>query len=739
MIPFAVIAVLILLYVIRTNPAHAVERITVPETFPQHPRLFMNQDEIDRLKAWIESEIWARDRISDFVKQSLQDADRDYTPGKLPNVEIADKARDMSFAFVLSGEEKLSQKVAEILLAFADVYPSYPITVMRGRATSATLHESPWAVSLATAYDFIYSSGVLSDDDKVNIENNVFRPCAEVLRICNHWTKSNWRACALAGLGIVGFCIGEQEFMEEALNGYYNSSGELERYGFAQHVAESILADGIFYERSLGYHLYTLSSYVKLAEVARHSGIDLWHTEITGNQGDAGSDQERRWGATGKKTMKMMFDAPFYYVFPNFSGAAVADSNTYHLSPDIFYELAYGVYKDEKYAWLLNRAKQPRRPDSAIDMMWFNPEVPQGRFGLSDDSKFAINGIHKNACTIFPSGGYSILRDSAAEDAISVLMTYGKYGSGHDHPDKMHISLYGAGKIIAPDAGSLGYGNQDHLTWAKQTIGHNTVTVDEVAQHPQGASDSMWEVDTEEKPSVGRPLLFYAGEHLKAMRADCDNAYEGVILDRTVALVDSCIFDFYRVRSKEEHQYDYALHIDGELSDSSMELNKKSGALSSKLGYAHITDIQRGDMGQNKCDITYAIPLSENGSDTVPLQLTFLPISAGEVILGDGLKEKDKDKGKSVAIIRTHAANTDFVTVMKIDTSPESNFVVKRLQGMPEGVICLEIGNLDGKKSYLVSAEKPQRINIAGTEVDGQLALVCVDENDQIEIVETAK
>ena len=133
----------------------------------------------------------------------------------------------------------------------------------------------------------------------------------------------------------MGFCVGEEEYLEEALNGYYDSSGELLRYGFAQHVAESILSDGIFYERSLGYHSYTLSSYVKLAEAARHSGLDLWNMEITGNQEDAGSDRERRWGETGKKTMKMMFDAPFYYVFPDFSGAAVADSHTYNLKSDM--------------------------------------------------------------------------------------------------------------------------------------------------------------------------------------------------------------------------------------------------------------------------------------------------------------------------------------------------------------------------------------------------------------------
>ena len=729
MFQFILVVILVLLCVGWTDSAHAVERIEVPDEFPPHPRLFMNQEEIDALKKWAETEEWAKERIEGFIGYNLQDAEKDYEPDKSSNSNIARKAQYLGFAYALSGEDKLARKVAEILLAYADVYPTYPTTGGKGRATDSTLHESPWAINMATAYDFIYNSGVLSDEDKAKIENNVFRPCAEVLRICNHRTRGNWRSWAFAGLGIVGFCIGEQEYIEETLNGYRDPSGKLVRYGFAQQVAESILADGIFFERALGYHFYTLNSYVQLAEVARHCGVDLWHTEITGNEWDAGADMDRLWGQTGRKTMKVMFDAPFYYIFPDLSGAAVADSHTFHLGSNMPYELAYRAYKDEKYAWLLNQVKQPRRPRYDIGMMWFTPDVPPGEFNLSDDAKFALNGVHRNACTVFPSSGYAILRENTMEEAVCVLMSYGKYGTGHDHPDKLHISVYGNGNIVAPDAGSLGYGNREHLTWANQTIAHNTVTVDEVAQYPQGMRDSIWASDSTEKPSVGELILFHTGEHLKAMRASCDNAYEGVILDRTVALVGSCVLDIYRVRSKEEHQYDYALHIDGELSGSSLKLEKQSGALSSNRGYAHITDVQRGQMADASCDIDYA--MSEGHS----LHLTILPISNGEIILGSGLKAKDERM--PVAIIRTKATDAGFVSVMTLDSAQVPK--VKGMNGMPEGVIALQMDRSDGGKDYLVSMEHTQKVSIAGTEVEGMLALVRVDADGKIMNMEVAK
>ena len=232
MFQFMLMLVLVFLFFNCTTSVPGFEQIEIPDAFPPHPRLFMDQSEIDQLKAWAETEPWAKERVEGFIKYNLQDASEDFAPGgpaSRSNSNVAGKTRYLAFAYALSGDERLAQKVAEILLAYADVYSTYPTTSAKGRATSSTLHESPWAIYMATAYDFIYNSGALSDEDKVKIENNVFRPCAEVLRICNHRTKGNWRSWAFAGLGVVGFCIGEREYIEEALNGYRDPSGKVIR------------------------------------------------------------------------------------------------------------------------------------------------------------------------------------------------------------------------------------------------------------------------------------------------------------------------------------------------------------------------------------------------------------------------------------------------------------------------------------------------------------------------------
>lgn len=709
--------------------AIGTERIPIPDTLPPHPRLFMSREEIDRLKARAAEEEWLRRRIEGFIRYNLQDAAKEYKPDRRRNPSIANKARYMAFAYALSGDERLARKVAEILLAYADVYKTYPMTPAKGRATESTLHESPWAINLATAYDLIYDSGALSQEERKRIEDDLFRPCAEVLRICNHRTKSNWRSWAIAGLGVIGFCIGEREYIDEALNGYRDASGKVVRYGFAQQMAEAVLADGIFWERSLGYHFYALNALSLLAEAARHCGVDLWHIGIRGNEEDAGADAERRWGGTGEKTLKMMFDAPFYYVFPDLSGAAIADSHTFHLRPNSLYEMAYRAYKDEKYAWLLN-LRRPRRPRYDIELMWFNFDLPPGRFDLAEDARFGLNGLHKNVCTLFPSAGYVILRQSASKEGTCVLMTYGRYGSGHGHPDKLHISLYGRGKIVAPDPGSFGYENPEHLTWANQTIAHNTVTVDELSQYPQGRSDSIWASERRGRPSVGKLIFFHPGEALKAARATCDNAYEGVILDRTVALIGPLLVDIYRVRSAEEHQYDWAFHVDGELISSSLKLESVPGVLSSSRGYSHITDVRRGRMGDRSCQLSFSV------SEEDVMRMTIFPVPGGLLILGSGLKTREERM--PVVIVRAKGRDADFVTAVWIGSRSARPFRVERVEGMPEGTIGLMIEGPDGERYYFVSAERPRRIGIGGEEVEGQLALFR-QKNGGIEAVEAVR
>jgi hypothetical protein len=670
------------------------ERIEAPETFPSHPRLFLDQSEIDQLKAGIDADPAFRALVDEKLAELRKTVDSPELPDETiaNNVEIAKQVANYAVAYVLTDELSFAEAAAAILKRYAEVFPSYEPMPLKGLATSAALEECVWAVDACAAYDLVYNAGVLTDEDKHAIEQDVFRASAEVLRHCNHAYRSNWRIRSVGGLAAMAFCIGDRELIDEVFNGVRNEDGMLIRDGFVNHMAWSLLADGIYYERSQSYSEECGDAFAHVLEAARHSGIDLWQHEFAGSPYDVGADADRRFGESKPKTIQHAYNAVLYRSFANGTLAKVANSYWDHLSRRDGWSAAWRAYDDHRYAWPL-----VCDPDGWLhdlrDLLFIPPRIPTGTLDMAVDTPLGITGQHTNACTFLPNGGYAILRQDASRDAASVAMTFGAFANGHCQADQLSLVVYANGRHALPDTKYFRYIDQ-HLTWSKQTITHNTVTVDGVSQYPQGDSDDMWIGATKEKPLRGRAVFFHPGERLKAVRADCDAAYEGVLIDRATVLVDSVVVDFYRCRSDAEHQYDYALHVDGKLADCSVALSDaEPGRLSEAYGYRHIVDLRRAEADGDLIELTHT---TDDGKDSL-VHLSLMPAGEAELIVGNGIEGLEGERAE-VIILREQAANADFVSVID-PTGNADRITARRLENLPEGVLGVEIARPDDHRS----------------------------------------
>ncbi len=642
------------------------EIVEIPEELPDHPRLFLTPARIAELEAWIERDEWLAEYVDSFITDCRERADA----LELPTMETpeggdqaaANAARDFAFAYVLSGDIELAQAAGDILMAYVPLYSQFPVTYMRGQATSSALGEAEWGRNMACAYDLIYNSGVLSDDQLRAVEDNVLRPCGQVLSTCNHAYRSNWRAAAMSGLGCIGFAIGDRDLMEESMNGFRNEENQLVRDGMAHHISFAMLSDGIGYERSQSYHSYSLYSYTWLLEAATNSGVDMYHLEFTGHDYDAGADPTRRFGETGLKSIRAMYEAPMYYAFSDGNFATVA--NCGHMKLDRgghgwCYEAAYRAYGDERFAWRAQQTDTPGRVDAPWQLMFMSPDMPEGRFDLTEDANVGMTGVHRNLCTFFPAGGYAILRESTDDDALNVNMTFGRYGSGHSHPDKLSIIVQINGTPVIVDL-KTGYGHEMYGTYTKQTIGHNTVVVDEVAQLPQGDTAEIWAVD---ESVHGEPVLFYSTDELHAARARSTTVYDGVVVDRTVVMIDDMLVDIYRCRSDEEHQYDYMLHIDGELvNDTLPNPQPLEGPLGENYGYSLHDNVVRGDVPTDA-----AIQYETMAGTTMNMHLA---VADSAIILTADGPVLDDATHNSAFMVRDRGTDVNFVNVITFGEDP---------------------------------------------------------------------
>ncbi len=732
------------------TPWEDIYRVPIPETLPDHPRVFCTQADIDRIRADYEAgDEYTRVCVDQLVQSARGIAGGSVIAGEKPSRHDFARMRTLAQAYAVTGEERFGRVALDALLQAAEIAPTLEPARATGLFTSSTLMEGPLAVDAAWAWDLIAGAPWITDDQRERIEQDLLRRIALVSgHGCHHRNSSNWRSWALVCLASCGFAIGDRSLIDEAVNGAWDPDRNAYLYGAVQQISHSIFADGIHWERSIGYTCYTASALQWVLLAAENSGIDLWHAEIPGILGPfEGDANHEEYGPPGPRSVKYMLDALFYQTFPDMSTARINDSGTRRLSHHSIYDLAWARYRDPKYAWLISRRRKKSddapgwwsvwrpageptaealedahdgamgvrlctpeggrvalvqdvqvpadRPvvvsgwvkalqmdggaahircnfaDTAVftdrvreagdwrqvsctiqqtedaesgqqrrvrlhvfleggagEVVWDeiqvragddgynyarNPsfegrssdgrrtdffslvhapaDVPEGHFSLAEDATIGLVGLNEGGCSNFPVGGFTLLRsDALDEDAPAVNVTWGPYGSGHDHPDRLAIAVYGRGRILCPDAGSWGYNNPMHLTWANQTIAHNTLTVDEVAQNPQGMSDSIWAGEGDTRV-FGEQHLFHPGEHLNAARFTCDTAYDGVSMERGVYLVGEYLVDIFRATSADQHLYDLPLHGPGQVTVDAALQALPEGALTAR-GYEHLANVR---------------------------------------------------------------------------------------------------------------------------------------------------
>jgi hypothetical protein len=78
--------------------------------------------------------------------------------------------------------------------------------------------------------------------------------------------------------------------------------------------------------------------------------------------------------------------------------------------------------------------------------------------------------------------------------------------------------------------------------------------------------------------------------------------YPGVRLDRTVILTEQYFLDVFRVLSREQHQYDYAMHVLGE---PDVQGESEPAEFGDDNGYRHFRDVKRWSGWKDDCSVNW--------------------------------------------------------------------------------------------------------------------------------------
>lgn len=561
-----------------------------------HPRLFLNQADVSAMRA-------AAGKYPLFdasVKLMKPKIDKALTaPIEVPVPKDAagytherhkQNYTQMQLAgvfYAMTGEAKYAEFVRSMLLKYADLYPTlgrHPAAAgeASGRLFWQTLNETVWLVNTTQAYDCIYAT--LSAADRATIESKVIRPMAAFLseehvheldRIHNHGT---WTCAAV---GMAGYVMNDKSLVEKALYG----SKKDRSGGFLRQLDLLFSPDGYFTE-GLYYARYALMPFYMFAQVIENNQPELKIFEYRG------------------QILKRALTSALQLTYTNGAFIPINDAakeKTY-VSPEVVVSLdiAFSRYgKDVNLLFIAERQNEVMLSGAGVAVARAIAEKKTPKAFPYESVEYA-DGAEGN------EGGIGVLRYGPPEDQSMMVMKYTGHGLSHGHYDKLSILYYDQGREILQDYGFARFVNvepkyggrylPENKSFAMQTIAHNTVTVD-------GKSHYNGDIRVAERNHADRHFYQAQDDKFQIMSAKVTTAYEGVSLQRTIAMVRDKLFkkpiviDVFNIVSAKPHTYDFPYYYTGHLMYTNVKyksFDRQMSVLGTQNGYQHLWNEAEG-------------------------------------------------------------------------------------------------------------------------------------------------
>ena len=616
-------------YAYPTNLSIVTSKNNVAET---HPSLMMNADDIKRMQIEIKKPgsfqkefLNKRHAIDKQLSADINvpipiDAGGGYTHGV--HVNNSRTMYDAGILFQITNEKQYAKYVRDVLLKYADIYPTLPLHPQRktdsvisaGKLFWQNLNESVWLVYTIQAYDAILPT--LTKQEKEKIERGLFRPMVQFLsvdsaetfnKIHNHAT---WATCAV---GMTGYVLKEKEWVEQSLLGSDKSG----KGGFLRQLQELFSQDG-YYNEGPYYQRYALLPFVTFAKAIEvnepNRKIFQYRDGIVLKAIDA--------------TIQLSYNKLFFPI-----NDAIKDKGIDTIELVNGVAIAYAITGNRG---LLSIAQQ------------------QKKILLTGDGLAVAQALDKNLQTPYDFKSQAF-RDGAKGDegALVVMREQNQalvykataQGLGHGHFDKLNWLFYDKGEEIVSDYGAARFLNieskfggrylPENKTYANQTIAHNTLVVDEVS-HFKGNT----EVGNDNHPDF---IYFEQNEAVKISAASMTNAYDDAHFIRTMAQVklpglsQALIVDVLSVQSNGLHQYDLPLQYKGHLVNTNFKLATEVNnlkPLGKKYGYQFLWLKAKAAPTEELAKITW---LNQNGRfytlstvNSEAMQVLFTQIGAND-------------------------------------------------------------------------------------------------------------
>ena len=498
--------------------------------------------------------------------------------------------------FLITEESKYRDYIVDMLTAYATVYPTLESNVSLdsnppGKLFHQTLNENMWMLYASCAYSCIYHT--ISEEQKRLIEDDLLKQMIEMFVVTyahDFDIVHNHGLWAVAAVGICGYAINDQESVDKAL---YGLKMDKVSGGFLAQLDQLFSPDGYYMEGPY-YHRFSLRPIYLFAEAIERRQPEIGIYEFNDSVIKTTSYSVFKT-AFPDGTLPALNDSS-KTISINDEGVIMATSVCYHRYEQT--ETLLGMADHQQDVWVHSSGQTLSNAVEQAD------EIKPFNWG----SLFVTDGPEGE------KGGVSILRHrDEKDDDTMALIWFGQHGSDHQyhsaldhgHYDGLHLSVFNRGHEVLHDYGFGRWVNvepkfggryiPENKTYCKQTVAHNTVTVDQKTQN---------NFDTALAESkFGQKHFFIADDQsLQGMSGTISDYYTGVDMQRSIILADlpefekPLVIDVYRIEADAEHDYDLPVHHSGQIirTDFDYQVESTLRPLGEDNGYQHLWNVGSG-------------------------------------------------------------------------------------------------------------------------------------------------
>lgn len=490
-------------------------------------------------------------------------------------------------AYQITKKAKYAKYVKDMLLTYAELYNTWPEHPKRkkghmgGKIFWQNLNDCVWLVYTIQAYDLVFD--YLSANDRNNIQKNLWEPVIKELTVANYdiFNKvHNHGTWSCAAVGMTGYVTGRKDWVEMALKG----SDKDGKAGFLKQIDQLFSPDGYFAEGPY-YQRYAIQPFIIFARA-----IQQYQPEI-------------KIYAYRDSLLKKAVNTALQTTYTNKVFFPLNDAlkdKTYETEELVYaVDIAYGdIYAAND---LLDIAQQQKRVIVSTAGLKVAKAIAEKKtISFKYKPMLIRDGADGNA------GGIGVLRTGPNTNQTTVVMKATAQGMGHGHFDKLNVLFYDNGVEVFSDYGAARFLNvetktgggytKENETFAKQTIAHNTVTIDKKS-HFNG------DVDTAENYHSD-VLYFEANKNFQVVSGEDINADKSVKMRRTAILYkpkeagSPLLIDVFNLFSDTKHSYDLPFWYQGHIVNTpfSMVNGSQLNAFGKSHGYEHIWHTATGNI-----------------------------------------------------------------------------------------------------------------------------------------------